>query len=392
MVALRIITEDSLKQKNIERRKTRVLRLHGEGKLTPVQLDYALEHFERGEIPFAQMPAAFDPSRDMKEASGNGRVAEFTGASAGKFADGFFTRLRQEVQNGREEVPLLFESIYNVTRDTNIQETETIYTFGTDDVGVVFQEVHPGGEVTWAKVGGGQKSIYQRQWAKGIQYTKRLFKFGRFFQISAVERAFGRAANAVQNHIHLNPILSPTVAYTTRNQTNGGSLSDPFNFPETADIAEKYHRTLDSAMAHARADTTYHRPGPYALLVSNSDLSTVRKALENPQQQGIQRISLEVIDNIQTVIAYRGWTGIDGNETISYSGVTAGKAYLIDLSQAMFDFQSLYSQDLQPTDVGPDHARFVVEQILWDMFFGIYAAPERAVEEITWPVAASGTS
>lgn len=390
MVALRIVTEKTLKKQNIERRKNRVIRLHDAGKLSPAKLDYALEHFDRGEIPVAEMPEAFDAKKHLREASGRGVVAEFTGASAGQFAAGFFTRLRQEVQNGREDVPLLFESIYNVTRDMSIQETETIYTFGSDDVGVVFDEILPGGEVKWASVGGATKSIYQKQWAKGIQYTKRLFKFGRFFQISAVERAFGRAANAVQNHIHFNPIMTHT--YETRNQTDGGALVDPFNFPDTADIAEKYHRTLDSAMAHARNDDEYHRPGPYALLVSNSDLSTVRKALENPQQQGIQRISLEVMDNIQTVIGYRGWSGTDGNGTVSYGGVTAGKAYLIDLSQAMFDFQSLYSQDLQPTEVGAEHARFVVEQVLWDMFLGIYAAPGRAVEEITWPVATDGTS
>lgn len=392
MVALRIITEDKLKERNIERRKNRVLRLRDEGRLTHAQSDYALEHFDRGEIPYAEMPAAFDPKTHIKLAEQNGHVAEFTGASAGKFADGFFTRLRQEVQNGREEVPLLFESIYNITRDMGIQETETIYTFSDDDVGVTFQEIHPGGEVAWASVGGGTKTIYQAQYARGIEYTKRLFKYGRFFQMSAIERAFGRAANAIQNHVHFNPILSPGTAYTTRNQTDGGSLSDPFQFPTGADIAEKYHRTLDSAMAHARADTTYHRPGPYALLVSNSDLSTVRKALENPMQQNIQRISLEVIDNVQLIIGYRGWTGNDGNETVTYTGVSAGTGYLIDLSQAMFDFQSLYSQDFQPTDVGPEHARFVVARMLWDMFFGVYAAPERAVEEITWPVASDGSS
>jgi hypothetical protein len=390
MVAMRIITQEALFKQNIDRRKERVLRLRDEKILTIEQVEYALNLFEQGKIPSAEMPKAFDSQKHLKLTGFGGHIAEFTGASAGQFAAGNFTRLRQEVQNGREEVPLLFESIYNVVRDMSIQETETIYTFGDDNVGVTFQEILPGGEVQWASVGGGEKSIYQRQWARGIEYTKRLFKFGRFFQMAAIERAFGRAANAVQNHIHFNPILTNT--YVARNQTDGGALSDPFNFPASADIAEKYHRTFDAAMANARADTTYHRPGPYALLVSNSDVSTVRKALENPQQQGIQRISAEVIDNIQLVVAYRGWTGSDGNETVTYDGVTAGTAYLIDLSQAMTDFQSLYSQDLQPTDVGPDHARFVVERMLWDMFFGIYAAPERAVEEITLPVAADGSS
>lgn len=387
MVALRIITAENVKSENIARRKTRILRLQDAGRLTDEQADYALDHFDRGEIPVAEMPASFDPQKHLQLTGRNGQVAEFTGASAGKYARGFFTRVRQEVQNGREEVPILFESIYNVTRDQSIQETETIYTFGDNDIGVAFELVPNGGEVKWVKVGGSQKSIYQQQYARGIQYTKRLFKFGRFFQMSAVERAFGRAANAIQNHLHFAPILNNS--YVSRNKTNGAAIT---KFRFDAHLVEKYHLTLDEAMSHARADKTYHRPGPYALLVANSDLSTVRKALENPAQQGVAKVSPEVIDNIQTVISYRGWSGSDGNATVNYPGVTAGKAYLIDLSQAMYDFQSLYSQDLQPTDVGADHARFVVSQMLWDMWFGIFAAPERAVEEITWPGATDGAT
>ena len=392
MSALRIITHESEYDKVLERRKDRVLRLGEAGTLSPTKLEAAIRQLEDGKIPAAEMPAAFDPSKHLNTNVPAGFLAEFTGASGGKFADGFFTRLRQEVQNGREEVPLLFESIYNVTHDPSIQETETIYTFSEDNIGVVFKKIQKGGEVSWASVGGGVKSIYQEQWARGIQYDKRLFKFGKFFQMSMVERAFGRAANAVQNHIHFDPIINPTTAYTTRNQTDGGALTGAFQFLATASMVEKYHRTLDAAMAHARADTTYHRPGPYALLVANSDVSMVRNALVNPQQWGFAQVSPEVIDNVQAVISYRGWTGTDGNESVTYGGVAAGTAYLIDLSKAMFDFQSLYSQDFQMTDVGPDHARFVVQQILWDMFFGVYAAPERAVEKITWPDASDGES
>lgn len=390
MVALRIITQENLKQQNLERRKNRVIRLGEQGQLPADKVEDAVSTYESGKIPYVQMPN-FNLNRDLVERNINGQAMfEFTGASAGKFTKGFFTRLRQEVQNGREEVPLLFEQIYNVLRDASIDETETIYTFSDDDIGVVFTEIKAGGEVSFSSVGGGSKSIYQVQYARGIEYTKRLVKFGSFIRMAAVERAFGRAANALQNHVHMQPILNH--AYVTRNQTDGGALTDPFQFPATASIVEKYHRTLDAAMAHARDDDSYHRPGPYALLVSNGDLSTVRKALENPEQRGFALVSPEVIDNIQVVVAYRGWTGTDGNGSVAYPGVPSGTAYLIDLSQAMFDFQSLYSQELQMTDVGPEHARFIMQRYLWDMFFGVYAAPERAVEEITWPTSTDGSN
>jgi hypothetical protein len=389
---VRVITHESEVKKNLDRRMERVRRLSSEGRLSEAQLEYALATFEKGDIPHAEMGAGFDPRSHLRQASGNGHVAEFTGASAGRFAQGFYTRLRTEVQNGRELVPTLFENIYTVQRSSEIQEVETIYTFGDDNVGVAFKEILPDGNVQWASIGGGEKTIRQRQWARGIEYTKRLIKFGKFFQMAPVERAFGRAANALQNHIHFDPILNPSTAYTTRNQTDGGALSDPFKFRANASMTEKYHRTLGAAMAHARTDETYHRPGPYALLVSESDLPFVRMAIENPAQQGFSLVSADVIDSIRLIIAYRGWSGSDGNENVSYSGVSTGTAYMIDLSQAMFDFQSLYSQDLEMTDVGAEHARFVVERVLWDMWFGIYAAPERAVEKITWPAATDGES
>lgn len=387
---VRVITHESEVKKNLNRRMERVRRLAEQGRLTEAQVEYAISQFERNDIPYAEMPASFDPRSHLRAVNGSGHVAEFTGASAGQFAQGFFTRLRTEVQNGRELVPTLFENIYNIQRSADIQEVETIYTFGDDDVGVALKEVLPGGQVQWASIGGGEKTIRQRQWARGIEYTKRLIKFGKFFQMAPVERAFGRAANALQNHIHFDPILTNT--YESRNQTDGGALGEPFKFRADASMVEKFHRTLDAAMAHARADTTYHRPGPYALLVSNSDVSIARMALENPAQQGFSQVSATVIDNIDLIIAYRGWHGSDGNETVDYDGVETGTAYLIDLSQAMFDFQSLYSQDWEMTDVGAEHARFVVERVLWDMWFGVYAAPERAVEEITWPEAADGES
>lgn len=382
---LNIVTLEGLKQNTIERRKNKVISLVEAG-LVPDDIGrQAIDTFERGKIPYAQVAGGFDPKKHLNLLGGNGRVAEFTGASAGKFASGFFTRLRQEVQNGREEVPLLFESLYNVMRDESIAETETIYTFSDDDIGVVFNKIEDGGEVQFVRVGGGEKSIYQVQYARGIEYTKRLFKFGSFFRMAAIERAFGRAANALQNHVHFQPILNNS--YVTRNQTDGTSLT---KFNENAALAEKYHVTLEEAIQHSRDDDTFHRPGPYILLCANSDLMTVRKALENPEQRGISKISPEVMDQIQTVIGYRGWTGSDGNGSVTYPGVTAGKAYLIDTSRAEFDYQSMYSQDLEMIDVGADHARFVVERYLWDMFFGVFAAPERSVEEITWPTGTDG--
>jgi hypothetical protein len=41
---------------------------------------------------------------------------------------------------------------------------------------------------------------------------------------------------------------------------------------------------------------------------------------------------------------------------------------------------------------GPNLRRFILDAIIWDARFGIYAAPDRAVQKITWPGAGDGES
>jgi len=230
--------------------------------------------------------------------------------------------------------------------------------------------------------------VKQVQWGAGIEYSKRLFKFGSgFFQMPVLERAFGRAANARQNHAHLSPILDHT--YVSRQQTDGTGI-DKFRADTT--LVEKYHITIDEGISHSRLDTVARRVGPYAILCAIGDLTTIRKALTNVEQRGFQMISPEVLDGVRAIIAYDGWSGSRGNESASFAGVSAGTGYLINLSHREFDFQSFYSQPLMRESTGGDKTRFIVEQVVYDMWFGLYASPSMAVEEITWPTAADGAT
>jgi hypothetical protein len=39
---------------------------------------------------------------------------------------------------------------------------------------------------------------------------------------------------------------------------------------------------------------------------------------------------------------------------------------------------------------GASLKRFILDTIIWDARFGVYAAPSRAVQKITWPISSSG--
>ena len=49
------------------------------------------------------------------------------------------------------------------------------------------------------------------------------------------------------------------------------------------------------------------------------------------------------------------------------------------------DFLSLVKQPLESAQGNADVSRFIMDQIVWDVWLGIYANVIRAVEEITWP-------
>ncbi len=319
----------------------------------------------------------FKEGTDLKELvtwkQSNGQlVGEFVGA--GDFDAAFFSQQRYEVNVGRDLEPLLYPFIYDVTVDATLPETFTIYATGP--AGVVFEEVKAdGGEVKFATVGESSKSVTIRQYAAGIQYSERLFRFNRQFQIARLARQFGVASNALMNHIHFAPLLD--FSYGATNQTAAATTGST--------QIEKYHNTLSAAITHSKADPTWPRRGPYTLVAASGNLSMVRKALSEVPQQGVQLHDPEVFSRITQVVEYDGWTGTRGKKSTTYSGVTTGKAYLVNQAHRDEDFQSYYQQELREQRGDADISRFILEETIYDVWFGLYASPRAAVEEITLP-------
>ncbi len=322
--------------------------------------------------PQATFKPGVDLSKEIKvREQGPLSVAEFVGA--GDFASAFYTRQQYEVDAGRDEEPILYNSIYNVITDPNLPETLNINTLGPG--GMVFEEIKEGGEVVFSTVGEGSKSVTIKQYGLGLEYTKKLFMFNKTWALAPIERWVGTAFNALMNHLHFYPILS--YSYAAANQT-------PAHSDTTLSKEELYLRTIEDAIVASVADTTHPRRGPYDLLIATGDMFMVERALQRRLQDGID-VRSSAVNRIQNVIVYDGWTSTRGKKPTTYPGVSGGKAYLISKQYAGVDFQSYVKQALQSQRGDGDLSRFIVEQVVYDAWFGIYSGPAAAVEEITWP-------
>ncbi|MCA9368496.1 hypothetical protein KC887_09690 [Candidatus Kaiserbacteria bacterium] len=306
----------------------------------------------------------------VREMRANGEmVYEFVGSDT--FGDEWNQRRRYEVDAGRDMEPLLYPAIYSEIRDANLPEVVPVYRIGPG--GVVFEEVLEGGEVKFASVTSSEFSVRIRHYGVGLEYSKDLMVFNQLWRVPIVERQAGIAYNALLNHIHFNPIL--TASYGAANQTAANSSGST--------TVEDHLLTIEDAITNSRADTSNPRRGPYALLVSSADELVIQKALTREVQQGLASQS-RAIDSIQTVIAYDGWTGTRGSKSTTYSGVSSGTAYLVNLGYRDQDFQSYMKQDLMQDGQDEDITRFLMK-IVWDTYFGAYANPTAAVEEVTLP-------
>lgn len=331
---------------------------------------YSQPHL-RQDVAYSQVVPGNDLSKQVKERpQGSNTIYEFIGAE--DFNLDWFQRQRFEVDAGRLRVPILYEPVYDVVVDSTLPETLNIVNFGQG--GFVFEEIKEGGEVKFAHVSSGEASVTQRQYGVALEYTKKMVMFNQQWSIARMERRAGEAYNALLNHLHFYPILN--FPYQAANQTAAVT---------TGDTAEAdWFLTLEAAIASSLNDQTNMRSGPYALLVNPSQMFTLERSTRPVAQQGFS-LQSSAADMITAVIGYSGWTGTRGKKQVTYPGVPVGKGYLISLGFREEDFASYFKQPLDSVMGNPDVSRFIMEQTVWDCWLGIYANPERAVEEITWP-------
>lgn len=311
-----------------------------------------------------------DVTREIKDGSGKSIAYEFIGTD--NFGADFYTRQRYEVDAGRDEEPLLYQDLYDITADPSLPRSIPIDRLGP--ASVIFDEITEGGEVHFVTIGSSTDTILMRHYGAGLEYNKDIVVYNELWNLPVIERQAGIAYNALLNNVHLGAFLA--YSYTSANQTPAATLGST--------IEEKYARTLENAVATASLDTANFRRGPYDLLVSAGDLWTIERALQMVPQQGVSRATT-VGSRIRNIIVYDGWTGTRGKASVTYTGVTQGTAYLIDIGRKMRYLKSFMKQGLETAMGNPDVSRFILDQTVWDCYFTAFADIAATTEQITWP-------
>jgi len=325
----------------------------------------------------AQFPANLrltDHMREVNSLASGHRVYEFVGTDS--FGSQWADRQRYEIDAGRDEEPIVYTPIYDVVSDTSLPKNVTVNTMGPG--GVVFEEVFEGGEVKFSGIASGQYTVPVRHWGTGLEYSKDLVMFNEFWSVPIFERQMGVAHNALLNHLHLSPIITYTTTPTYPASNKTAAVTG------TQGIADSYLLTIEAAIAHASADATNPRRGPYTLLVATGNSMTFERALQAVPQLGVSRQTSSVLAAIRSVIAYDGWTGTRGFKVTTYPGVATGKAYLISQQYRGQDAISFEKQSLQNEGMQVDISRFLTQSV-WDSYYGVYCNPLRMVEEVTLP-------
>jgi hypothetical protein len=293
-------------------------------------------------------------------------IAEMINTSQGSMD--LLEKVRVDVAFGLAEIPLLYGPIYERV-DGPFPGGVFQIDENTLQADVVFLEKFEGGEVQFGTLRKGAPSLGKIQtYAAGFEWTEDMVEFDQTWSITLHNRAFGRAYNALINHLHLSPIIGFT--YGAGNSSAAVTTG--------ATLQEDTHLTFQAAYKETVMAAPQRRGS--VLLASESDRFQIEEALLTPVRD-VQGNSLPTIP-IDTIIYYDGETLQRGSDVFTYPGVTPGTAFMIFPKQKM---KEMLHHDLR-IDIGPaDISRLVEGQQVGRARRGLYADIAGSVEKITLP-------
>lgn len=277
-------------------------------------------------------------------------------------------KVRIDVAFGLAEIPLLYGPIFERV-DGPFPGGVFQIDENTLQADVVFVEKLEGDEVEFGTLRKGAPALGSIvTYAAGFEWTEDMIEFDRTWNITLNNKAFGRAYNALLNHIHLSIIIGFSYggANSTAAVTTGVTLQ------------EDTHLTFQAAYT-ATVQARPQRRGT-VLLASEANRFQIEEALLTPVRDD-QGNPLPNIP-IEAIIYYDGETLKRGTDDIAYPGVTPGTCYLISPRQR---FKEMLHHDLR-IDIGSaDISRLIEGQQVGRARRGAYADIANGSQKITLP-------
>ncbi len=280
-----------------------------------------------------------------------------------------------DVELGREEVPVLYNPIYETLTDPNFPKEFEAKWAQTGSV--IFFEHMEGEEVKFGSLQAESGPIARlKGYSAGFEYTKEMEIFNQMFNFEIMNKAFGEAHNALLNHLHLGPIL--THSYKGTNKT-AAQFVDETGKSLSSKTGAHYMLSLRATLRQALKDTrTAKRPGT-VLIANSADKEDIQEALGS---MTLQATPYGATSGITDIIYYDGWETDVARKSYAYPGVPEGKVYLVRPKRG---FKELVKQGLQVQSTIGDLSRLVEAQIVGDFWRGVFAAVDENVQEITLP-------
>lgn len=274
-----------------------------------------------------------------------------------------------DVNEGRENVPVLYEPLYQPLRADNLPRTIDLNLIAS--ASVVFLQRFEGGEVHFGHMAANTPaSVSLANYSAGFEYTSEMAEFDETWRIEELNRAFGEAYNALLNHLHLGPFI--TYSYTSANQTAADATG--------ATLVDRTRNTLINAY---RESVTAKRPGSVLLAATTNRFQLEDAIARRYDNVGNQFPALDAID---TIIYYDGFQITVGPKTYTYPGVPAGTAYLIQPRRRLREIvKTKGGQDMWIETGNPDVSRRIEDQLAAHTYRTLYADVAGSTEEITLP-------
>lgn len=291
----------------------------------------------------------------------NGKVAIQEMIGTGDGAQDFLEKTTFDAYQGRENVELLYKTIYSTREDATFPKVMTVKEYGP--VQVAFVEKLEGGEVKFGELAPGvEKTVRFHTWAAGLEWSEDMVEYNEFWSLTDASVAFGEAYNHLLNHLHLSPII--TASYTT----SAGGLD--------GQVAGQKDGTAQLIAWNTDLITTLERA--FSVLPRGSVV------LQN-SVDGIyleRQIAKDILDDdtpgpikrrygTLSFIAYDGEEVQVGNRVYTYGGVPAGFLFMVVPKKNFIEY---IKHDLRIDSDNADLSRLIVDQMVGRARRAVFAA------------------
>jgi hypothetical protein len=320
-------------------------------------------------------------------------VGEFLGSSA--MVEELAQIVTVQIESGRDEHPLLYKPFYQTISDAGLPRLiSSGFQMWADSVWLEHME---GQEVRFGTTRAEQgPTVPIITYTNGFEWDEDVEVYDEGWRVELANKSIGDSYNALLNHLHLQPILSPDYTIAT-----GFGNETAFTAAPSGNRIEGIRLTLRNALQDAaeKVDSFGRKQPirPTAILTSLGSAYEINDALAlrtDTSAIGAGTNSTDLflgrqsdtagpnpsVNQLTTIVAYDGDNMQMGNLRWDYAGPAADEAWLIMPKHNMFEY---VKHDMRvDTERPSDLSRLVIAQMVARTRRGLLAVPESSIWKV----------